>query len=484
MRPIAVWTALCSLCVLPLFLQSNNIAVSNVALVNENEQAQTAVIRFDVSWEHSWRMNTGPSNWDAAWVFAKYRQGTDPWQHARLIGVGDQPSGAVVTRFATEGAMVYRDAVGGGDVNFTDVELVWNYGVDGLTGNGEVEIQVFAIEMVYIPEEAFFVGDGRTDIQKFHSGGNSPSAYRIDSEAAITVSNTAGNLYYNGSGDQSGPIPAAFPKGFGAFYCMKYEPSQQQWVDFFNTLTPGQRTLLDMTDGSGKDTDNEDSRNGVSYTNNVTATTTLPNIPMAFVNIKYALSYLDWAALRPMTELEYEKICRGDQTPVPNELAWGTTEIADEAYTLANPGLPDEVPANPHPTRGNVVLTPTRNGFNGPIRCGAFAAAFTNTTRVQAGSAYYGVMEMSGNLWERVVTVGTARGRQYTGLHGDGTLAVDGDPDVPNWSVDNPAAFGLRGMGYDAFGSAEGQTSARNLAASPFDEYRFNIALFRGIRSL
>src|SRR5205814_1580703 len=36
-------------------------------------------------------------------------------------------------------------------------------------------------------------------------------------------------------------------------------------------------------------------------------------------------AYLDWAALRPLTELEYEKVCRGTNPPVGFEGAWGTS---------------------------------------------------------------------------------------------------------------------------------------------------------------
>ena len=42
-------------------------------------------------------------------------------------------------------------------------------------------------------------------------------------------------------------------------------------------------------------------------------------------------TYLDWAGLRPMTELEYEKICRGPSAPVAGEYAWGSTTIGTNA---------------------------------------------------------------------------------------------------------------------------------------------------------
>ncbi len=37
-------------------------------------------------------------------------------------------------------------------------------------------------------------------------------------------------------------LPAAFPKGYAAFYIMKYEISQEQYVGFLNKLTQTQQT--------------------------------------------------------------------------------------------------------------------------------------------------------------------------------------------------------------------------------------------------
>jgi hypothetical protein len=42
-------------------------------------------------------------------------------------------------------------------------------------------------------------------------------------------------------------------------------------------------------------------------------------------------------------------------------------------------------------------------------------------------------MEMSGNLWERPVTVGNVAGRSFNGLHGDGTLNKNGQATVDYW---------------------------------------------------
>ena len=37
--------------------------------------------------------------------------------------------------------------------------------------------------------------------------------------------------------------------------------------------------------------------------------------------------------------------------------------------------------------------------IDGPLRVGIFAANSLNTGRITAGASYYGIMELSGNLW-------------------------------------------------------------------------------------
>ena len=72
-------------------LHANNIQVTNVALTGQNAAQGYWLVQFDLSWENSWRTdNLFPDdghdvgNWDAAWVFVKYRVGNGEWQHAKL----------------------------------------------------------------------------------------------------------------------------------------------------------------------------------------------------------------------------------------------------------------------------------------------------------------------------------------------------------------------------------------------------------------
>ena len=62
---------------------SNNVQVSNVRLTNQNTTDDFTMVEFDIIWENSWRYNGGPNNWDAAWIFVKYKIGANgAWNHA------------------------------------------------------------------------------------------------------------------------------------------------------------------------------------------------------------------------------------------------------------------------------------------------------------------------------------------------------------------------------------------------------------------
>jgi formylglycine-generating enzyme required for sulfatase activity len=94
---------------------------------------------------------------------------------------------------------------------------------------------------------------------------------------------------------------------------------------------------------------------------------------------------------------------------------------------------------------GNSNHSSTSGTVTGPLRGGLYAANASNTGRVTAGATYYGIMEMSGNLWERVITVGNATGRAFTGLHGDGGLDASGNANASYWPATDCVGAGFRG---------------------------------------
>ena len=86
-------------------------------------------------------------------------------------------------------------------------------------------------------------------------------------------------------------------------------------------------------------------------------------------------AYLDWSALRPMTEFEFEKVCRGPNTAIANEYAWGTTNLVQaQSGALTNAGATNEVSTA---SGSGLCAYGINSTANGPLRCG-FAAGVTN----------------------------------------------------------------------------------------------------------
>jgi hypothetical protein len=411
--------------------QANNVQTTNALLSGQNISMHYSLINFDVSWENSWRTSTNENNYDGCWVFAKFRKhGTYTWQHATINATGHtMPTGSIIeTPTDGKGVFIYRDANGIGNVNFTGAKLQWNYGADGIGDNDSVEIKVCAIEMAYIPQGQFYIGSGGGEFNTFYKydsiiPSNINTPFLITNAGDIQVGASNGRLnyanfyntgyptYYPGGGDALGPIPSTFPNGFEAFWMMKYECSQQQYADFLN--------LLDATRAANR------KAGGSPITGSFpTYVPAFAEGAISVISTADYLAYADWAGLRPSTELEYEKACRGaNNMAIPGEYAWGNTTLVSTT-TLLNTGLNNEVSAI---ANANYFLA------GGARRCGMFATATSN--RENSGGTYYGLMDMSGNVSELAVTVGTPINRLFNKtIHGDGNLNTTGNTDISNWS--------------------------------------------------
>ncbi len=456
-----------SILVLFLFqdVTANNIAISNVTLTARNTSAgvnNTAnyrTVQFDISWENSWRTSSAPNNWDAAWVFMKYRlNGTGDWLHASFNAGSNQtaPSGGTIDVPSDGvGAFIYRSANGTGTFSLTGTQLRWNYGSNGVLDTDIVEVKLFAVEMVYVPQGSFYVGSGSTETGSFTDGswtsGNT-IPFQITSENALDIAQITGNLWAT-SNINSGTLSANYPKGFASFYCMKYEASQGQIRDFLNSLNYTQQlTILPRSPNSAVNTGAFitpiTDRNAVKiktsgvassspavYGCNLNDNTVYDenddgeHIACNYFSWMSAAAFFDWSGLRPMSELEFEKACRGNQAPVVNEYVWGSTTYTYPSTTsmsFINLGALNEIS---NTTNANAHLY--RSSLAGPTRVGAFANS--NSNRVQSGATFYGIMNMGDNLVEPIVTAGNIAGRSYTGLHGNGILLSNGKADVSYW---------------------------------------------------
>lgn len=170
------WLALVMLIITCGQTVSSNISLTNTRLTGQDPVEDYTVIEFDVSGDHSRRVSSSPSNWDAVWVFLKFRGTDGVWQHDFLQGGGHTaPAGSAITAWLlirTDafnndtnpclGVLIYRSADGSGAFAKTDVQLRWKSIANGLGDDDIVDFRVLAIEMVLVPEGSFNLGDATT----------------------------------------------------------------------------------------------------------------------------------------------------------------------------------------------------------------------------------------------------------------------------------------------------------------------------------
>lgn len=451
------------LLVLPLAALANNVTISNLSLPDNQ------TIQFDIAWDNAWDLDTvaEPFNHDAVWVFVKVHYPAHTWAHANVsTQAGDHTSGQPITiKTVTDGKGVFIRRVDGqaGHVNTTTVTLK----LQNALPPDAYAIRVFGVEMVYVREGAYYLGDS-TSFDALGRGDNK-APLLISSENELTLGAGPNQLSNTNEEPPAGNIPAAFPKGFGGFYCMKYEISQEQYKDFLNCLSLAQqttRTAAAPTEAVGTLalTGFNANRNGISIgapsngsnpavyvcdantTNPPNSASDGQNRACNFLSWNDVAAWLDWAALRPMTELEFEKAARGPAAPIAGEFAWGTPLVID-ANTLAADGLPNETVTDAVPA-GHGLASHGYAGPQGGLRNG-FGGSDTST-RLTIGAGYYGALELSGNLWELVVSTTTTQGLTYNGANGDGNLTTDGNANTPTWPSTNAQGAGHRGGGWNS----------------------------------
>jgi formylglycine-generating enzyme required for sulfatase activity len=449
------------------YAAANNVVISNVSIINNG--AGNIQVKFDLSWENSWRVNVGPNNYDGVWVFFKYKNAADNWVHMTMTGSNNViPVGVDVYQtndFLKTGAVIYREANGIGNMNVVNIRL----GVLS-TLPYDVDIKGFAVEMVYIPAPPirpfFGDGDGVTEsLNALHYTDNTATTSSVipmkvdlngfDDEELEGVTNSTGiYIYSNDTIQLTVPLGTLDPfPTMKALWCMKYEINQAGYRDFLNTLSYTQqaaRTSITPNSviGTGALTTAGLSRNfieiktpGVAFTtpavygcdassNNVYDENGDGEwIACGFITWPDAAAWLDWSGLAPMSELQFEKICRGASSAGPNpavlgEYAWGSADIFGSVYTLTGSATPSELASNASPSLGNAPYSLTSAG--GPLRSGVFATATSN--RQVSGASFYGVMELSGNLSEYCITLGNVAGRSCEYVpNGNGNINASGN---------------------------------------------------------
>ncbi|MCC6462338.1 MAG: SUMF1/EgtB/PvdO family nonheme iron enzyme, partial [Saprospiraceae bacterium] len=211
-----------------------------------------------------------------------------------------------------------------------------------------------------------------------------------------------------------------FPKGYRGFYVMKYEISQGAYAGFLNALSREQSQMRANFGGKGYAKYRGTIRQGEEG-----YVADSPERPCNFLSWDDAMAFADWCALSPMTELEYEKACRGGRLPAPRDFPWGSVDKFQ---------VERRVDAD-----GDLVHL-------GGMPESDLSAA----TLAEFGASHYWVFDLSGSLWERCITVGDSVGRAFAGTHGDGVLSWYGFANNQDWpsGISATKGFGFRGGGF------------------------------------
>lgn len=420
-------------------LKANNMLVRNVTTTGDNAANKTIQVQFDMSWDNSWRDGI---NWDAAWVFMKFKDANGLWQHVQLntTGFANGTGTANTIQVGSDkvGAFVYRSAAGTGTFSSTTMQLQWNYGLSGLTNVTGLEIRVFAIEMVYVPQGEFNIAktfyitpSSFSPNGTFNAPGDNfpvintrltPSlSYSDGTNATIRIKGDAGiDTNNDGVVDNT-----TYPTGYKAFYSYKYEMSEQQYADFLNTLSATQITTLGVA-GS-----NITLNNGQYFSST-------PNRACGNSNGNRLFAYADWAGLRPMSFLEFNKATYGPFKPIRK-----TGYCVFDSY----------------PASGNVVGQFNNSNCDPLINDVGYLANSTST-RQEAGASYYGIMDLTGvNFSEPVVKLNYF---SFSNQNGNGILGSTGVSDIPSWIttgmllyIDQENQFGSERYGFRYVRSAE-----------------------------
>ena len=504
---------ICSVLFISMNSQASNLIISGTPVFSSANNTLT----FNITWQNSWFITLGPANYDGVWIFVK-RQAcstTNIWSHALLSDASGNHSvsstgiNLLTVDAVTDGmgVFVHRSAVAGagtGDIgtHTVTIKLSGTNNPTIVTTNLD-NFKIYGVEVVYVPQGDFYLGDGRAVNTYNFSAGNASTAVLINAAVQAAGLGVFSNYTKTANLGCQLPLPASFPLGYNGFYCMKYEISAGAYTDFLNSLTYDQQLGRMSVWGSSRTPNKagqffDNASGNYSGTSILTAGTfnTIPAVfttwysfkPQTAMNWQDLTAYLDWTGFRPMTEFEFEKACRGTLAPIPYEYPWGSTTI-NNANNWANGNTISEYCQNP-----NEGLCYYGN-FGIIFRCGFAATTFTN--RSQAGATYYGIMEMGGNMYEQCVGGGSSYDYStFTSANGDGIVSSTGYANTTGWPINGGNNAGTIIRGGCLYSSSRGNSDGievqvsdrRNINGLNYSSYNANSNKYtesggRGVRS-
>ncbi|NBC27369.1 MAG: SUMF1/EgtB/PvdO family nonheme iron enzyme [Bacteroidetes bacterium] len=479
MKSQKLFSLMMILAIIPLTIfgqQSDQIGIHISHVEAQTLDFPNRYYNVTVEWENAWR---NEKNHDAAWVFLKSID-VSGYTHIPILPGSEQmlwkadeemPDATINVADDGRGMFIYASDNYRGELKYRVQVKIDTSAVNirDLTRDTEA----YGIEMVYIPEGGFTLGDPDTTALNYYgfyqSGpdGSYHGLYEIESEdETIPVGTDEGDLYYRSNsaqyrGDQQGPIPASFPKGVDPFYIMKYEVSQGDYVAFLNTLT-AQNASIRYPAGA------KDYRalGGTIRVADGEFVADRPDQRMMYWHWDDMMAYADWAALRPFTELEYTKAARGPLDPVPGEYAWNTGSLDQMARRIDS---------------RDQVMKMNRD---------LSLSDLSDESRDIFGASYYWVFDLNGSVWEKVITVGDTVGRSFVGNHGDGNISYYGFADVDGWPSgyrDSEGGYGYRGGGFYGYNAISITNPYPPIAFRPYAAWsggpRNSAYGFRGART-
>jgi hypothetical protein len=267
-------------------------------------------------------------------------------------------------------------------------------------------------------------------------------------------------------------LPSSYPSGTEGFYAMKYELTQEQYVTFLNQLPRSAqyaRTIggvLDrLEEGDyvfGGLPASSSHRNGI-VVHDRRLNSGLPilfacdldrstpangssdgqSVACNYLSPSDLLSYAEWSGLRPMSELEYEKMGRSFSPDLDSGggPAWGSSlYVPGTGLSSAGTSFETVTPADANTNAGAHL--------SGPVRSGSFTRS---GSRFESGLSFWGLSDLSGNLSEIYCNTNSWGIQLSRSSHGAGEITSDGNHLVSglSWPL-HPLAYGWRGGDYSS----------------------------------